>query len=275
MLRDAPGGPVTTVALESPPTLPRRDPRCVVVLPERDYEALRFIGAWYQVAQYQLEDAVFAGRSPTVTSRCVRRLLTAGFIIVERWNRIGLNLIRLTTRGRTALLDRGIEDERVFVPEKAVAVKDLAHHLWIVDVGLILRGLPVALDVGPCWLLRRRLAATRAAAIPDLLALRSDDDGATDAVIAVEIDLGGERLKNVFVPKLGVLRDLLASWAGQQTAAIIVLTVGPRRIAALTAALDAQPHPVPVAVFPLPSQPGRPGLAALRALFAKVVAPSG
>jgi hypothetical protein len=264
---------VTAIDLAPPTVAPPRDPRSIVVLPDRDYHALRFIGAWYQVAQYQLEDAIFPDRSPTIASRCVRRLVNARYVVVERWNRVGLNLIRLASRGRAALIERGIEDHSIFVPERAVAVKDLAHHLWIVDAGLMLRSVSVHLDVAPCWTLRRRLAAMRPPAIPDLLALRNNESGTTDGVIAVEVDLGGERLKNVFVPKLGVLRDLVRSWAGSQAAAIIVLTVGPRRIAALTAAITALPHTVPVAVFPLPLQQGRPGLAALRTMLTTVIAP--
>lgn len=261
---------LTEVAHVSPP----RDPRSTPGLPERDYEALRYIAAWYQVAQYQLEDAVFAQRSPTVASRCVRRLANAGYIAVERWNRIGLNLLRSTTRGRTALLVYGVDDSAIFVPEKAVAVKDLAHHLWIVDAGLMLRHLSLRMDVAPCWSLRRKLAALRPAAIPDLLAFRHALTGETEAALAVEVDLGGEGLKNVLVPKLTVLRDTLAGWAGEQPAVVIVLTVGPRRIAALNAALAALPHQVPVFVFPLPRVAGRPGLAELRAGLAHTLAAS-
>ncbi|HUP60719.1 MAG TPA: hypothetical protein VNA69_09910 [Thermoanaerobaculia bacterium] len=250
---------------------PPRDPRSDTALPERDYAALQFTAAWYQVAQYQLEDAVFPNRSPTVASRCVRRLRMAGYIAVERWNRVGLNLIRVTARGRAALVDRGVSDDAIFVPEKPVAVKDLVHHLWIVDAGLMLRRLPVRIDATPCWGLRRRLAALRPAAIPDLLALRLGAEEATEAAIAIEIDLGGERLKNVFVPKLAVLRETLAGWASGQPAAVVILTIGPRRIAALRAAIEAQVHHVPAFVFALPAQPGRPGLALLRATLSAVV----
>lgn len=263
---------MAAIDLASAVAMPPRDPRSAVMLPTRDYDALRFIGAWYQVAQYQLEDAIFPERSPTIASRCVRRLMNARYIAVERWNRVGLNLIRLTSRGRAALLDRGVEDDSIFVPERAVAVKDLAHHLWIVDAGLMLRALPVPIDAVPCWTLRRRLAATRPPAIPDLLALRRAPNGATEGVIAIEVDLGGERLKNVFLPKLALLRDMLAAWASGQPAAILVLTVGPRRIAAMRTAIEAQLHQVPVVVFALPAQPGRPGLAALRASIAPAIA---
>jgi hypothetical protein len=251
---------------------PLRDPRSATALPERDYDALRFIGAWYQVAQYQLEDALFADRSPTIVSRCVRRLAAAGYVAVERWNRVGVNLLRTTARGRSALLERGVDDGAVFVPEKAVALKDLAHQLWVVDTGLALRGLHARLDVTPCWGLRRKLAALKPATIPDLLALRYSACGETDAALAVEVDLGGERLKNVFVPKLALLRDTLHGWAGERPAAIIVLTVGPRRIAALNAALSETPHHVPIFVFPLPHAAGRAALAELRGMLAHICA---
>jgi hypothetical protein len=249
----------------------RRDPRTVLPLPDRDFDALAFIGRWYQIAQYQLEGAIFPNRSPTVASRAVRRLHAAGLIVVERWNRIGLNLLRLTAAGCSALLERGIDERSIFLPKKAVALKDLAHHLWIVDTGLMVTSVSPTMEVTPCWTLRRRLSALRPAAIPDVLALRASVDGEPEAALAIEVDLGGERLKNVLVPKLGVLRDTLTSWAAGQPAAIIVLTVGNRRLAALEAALLLQPHPVPIVVLPLPKQPNRPGLAALRQAMQSVL----
>ncbi|HVE70682.1 MAG TPA: hypothetical protein VNI54_04880 [Thermoanaerobaculia bacterium] len=254
------------VSIASPP----RDPRNAARLPARDYEALRYISAWYQVAQYQLEDALFPDRSPTIVSRCVRRLAAAGYVAVERWNRVGVNLLRTTAPGRSALLERGVDDSAIFVPEKAVALKDLAHQLWVVDTGLALQRVSAGLDIAPCWSLRRKLAALKPAAIPDLLALRHIASGETDAALAVEVDLGGERLKNVFVPKLALLRDTLHGWAGDRPAAIIVLTVGPRRIAALNAALSATPHYVPIFVFPLPHAVGRAALAELRAMLTHI-----
>jgi hypothetical protein len=243
---------------------PPRDPRSIGDLPARDYDALRYIASWYQVAQYQLEDAMFAGRSATIASRSVRRLAAAGYVAVERWNRVGVNLLRVTTRGRGALIERGSEERAIFVPEKAVALKDLAHHLWIVDTGRALQSVTAHLEVSPCWSLRRNLAALKPAAIPDLLALRSAPTGATEAAVAVEVDLGGEGLRNVLVPKLALLRETLAGWAGGHAAAIIVLTVGPRRIAALNAALERLAHRIPIVVLPLPRAFGKPALAGLR-----------
>lgn len=257
-----------TIAISGTPSGERRrDPRSVPPLPGRDYAALEYIGRWYQVAQYQLEDAIFPQRSPTVASRCVRRLFRVGFIAIERWNRIGSNLIRLTNRGRTVLVDRGVRVGSVFVPERPVSTKDLTHHLWIVDMGLVLARINATLEVSPCWALRRNLAAIQPAAIPDVLAIQLAASGAPAGVLAVEIDLGGERLKNVFVPKLRVLRQMLAAWSARQPAAIVVLTVGCRRVAALTAMLEKFSDDIPIVVRPLPTQTGRNGLAALQATF--------
>lgn len=264
---------MTTLAIASGQTVsPRSDPRSSSPLPERDYAALEYIGRWYQVAQYQLEDSVFPQRSATVASRSVRRMVAAGYIAVERWNRIGVNLIRLTSRGRNVLVDRRVAASALFVPEKPVALKDLAHHLWIVDVGLMLSRLDPALELTPCWALRRRLAALRPAAIPDVLAIRVADDGAPEGVLALEVDLGGERLKNVLVPKLRVLQETLAGWSNGQPAAIVVLTVGPRRSAALTAAVESLDQTIPIVVHSLPPQSGRPALTQLRKTLSEALA---
>jgi hypothetical protein len=105
-----------------------------------------------------------------------------------------------------------------------------------------------------------------------VLAIRVGDDGLPEGVLAVEVDLGGERLKNVLVPKLGVLQDTLVGWCSGQPAAIVVLTVGPRRIAALTAAVQSLPQTIPIVVYSLPPQSGRPGLTELRKTLGEALA---
>src|SRR3954447_1472356 len=98
-------------------------------LRDRDIEALTFIGRGYEVAQYQLHEAVFAARSPNVASRFVIRASKRGFIVAERLGGIGMNRLRLTRRGREFLVARGIAADELFAPAKAVALKDLAHTL--------------------------------------------------------------------------------------------------------------------------------------------------
>jgi hypothetical protein len=74
-------------------------------------------------------------------------------------------------------------------------------------------------------------------------------------------------LKSVFLPKIARLRLATAEGADEASAAILVLTRGSGRVAALRAALDAADS-VPVLVQELPHDPGRARLRALRNVFA-------
>jgi hypothetical protein len=66
-------------------------------LSARDLRALAWIGEGYEVAQYQLEAAVFGGLSPTVVSRFVRRAAAHRLVAVDRLYDIGMNRLRLTS----------------------------------------------------------------------------------------------------------------------------------------------------------------------------------
>jgi hypothetical protein len=182
-------------------------------LRDRDIEALAFIGRGYEVAQYQLREAVFASRSPNVVSRFVIRATERGLIAPERLGGIGINRLRLTRRGREFLVDRGIVKDELFAPAKAVALKDVAHTLAINDLRVAFLGLKnPPTFISPTWFLQRRLAS--APAIPDLLARWPAKAGTRGLLLACEIDLGCERLSTVFLPKLERLRQLLHDAAG-------------------------------------------------------------
>ena len=115
-----------------------RDPRSSPKLSARDVEALLFIGEGYEVAQYQLHEAVFRRRSEVVVSRFVRRFVARGFLFAERWNNIGVNRLRLTSLGRDELVSRGFaKASQLFAPRKSVALKDVAHTLWINDLRIL------------------------------------------------------------------------------------------------------------------------------------------
>jgi hypothetical protein len=234
-------------------------------LRDRDIEALAFIGRGYEVAQYQLHEAIFASRSPNVVSRCVIRASERGFIATERLGGIGMNRLRLTRRGREFLIDRGIAEDELFAPSKAVALKDVAHTLAINDLRVALLGLrnPPAL-ISPAWFLQRRLSA--ALAIPDLLA-RWPAGAGSGLLLACEIDLGCERLATVFLPKLERLRELLNDATEGDRAGIVVFTRGNRRVGLLEGhACDAS---IPVMCFVLPDACGsREGIRAFRSLLA-------
>ena len=241
----------------------RYDPRRQPQVTDRDVEALLFIGRGHEVAQYQVHIAIFNGLSEGIMSRWTQRMLKRGAIAVERWAKVGINRLRLTPKGRELLVARGVAVDDVFTPRTPTALKDVQHTLWINDLRVVLPTLAVAPDViAPAWLLQRRLGTV----VPDVLAIRTPRAKDKGFALAVEVDLGAERLKSVFLPKLARLRDQLAAWAGESPTAILVLTRGERRVAAMRAALA--PGTVPVLVEHLPPMTGRPGIQALQELLA-------
>lgn len=253
------------------------DPRTHPDLLPRDAAALAFIGRGYEVAQYQLRAAVFPGLSEVVASRRVRRWVTDGLVTVERFQGFGINRIRLTAAGKDAVVGAGVaREEELFVPAKAVALKDMAHTLWINDLRVLASaGVPFAADsIAPAWFLQRTLQPPPPA-IPDLLLVQPAGEGRCGRMLALEVDLGGERLKTTLLPKLRFLADTLVGWAGASCRpSVIVLTRGPKRLESLNASLDAAALPVPVVAALLPSATGGEGLQALRALFTPAVSSS-
>jgi hypothetical protein len=235
-------------------------------LRDRDIEALAFIGRGYEVAQYQLHEAVFASRSPNVVSRFVTRASERGFIAAERLGGIGMNRLRLTRRGCGFLIDRGIAEDELFAPAKAVALKDVAHTTAINDLVVALLGRPNPPSfVSAAWCLQRRLTASTA--IPDVLA--SWPPGRTRGMLlGCEIDLGAEPLASVFLPKLRRLARLLDEARDTKHAAIAVFTRGAKRIALLSDSTNDSG--VKLMAIPLPETCGsREGIRAFQALLAE------
>lgn len=241
-----------------PDAFSNRDPRRDSGLSPRDFVNLAFIGQMGVVAQYQLH-LTLGKVSEVVASRCAKRLARYRFISVLRWNKTGINLLKLTAAGRDALLAHGTREQDVFLG-KWPAPSSLSHTLWIVDTVLAIRDLPGAWDVVPCWSLRRRFAGTTSP-VPDLLAVSGDGR----RLLVIEIDLGGENLRRVFIPKLETLTSAVSDWSRGASAAILVLTVGERRCESLAA--RAKEAGLPVVAMTLPAAIGRPAPAALAALI--------
>jgi hypothetical protein len=262
---DAPASATGDNALPDPREAERRsryvaacDPRRLPRVTDRDLDALLFIGRGYEVAQYQVHEAIFTGLAEGVMSRWTQRMLKRGFVAVERWAKVGINRLRLTRAGRDTLVAHRMSVDDVFIPKTPTALKDVQHTLWINDLRVVMPRLKFAPDtVAPAWLLQRRFAGTRHA-VPDLLAIRSPRPGDMGFLLAVEIDLGGERLKAVFLPKLKTLFSVASEWSGGAPAAVVVLTRGERRAAAIRLGLEGESAPVLVSL--LPSVPGRAGL---------------
>lgn len=226
-------------------------------LSARDFGALAWIGEGYEVAQYQLEAAVFGALSPTVASRFVRRAAARGLIAVERLYGIGMNRLRLTRTGRDTLVSSGGSGERLFAPRRWVALKDLVHTVRINDLRVVLatQNRPPT-ELLPAWVLQRQFAGD---VVPDLLAVWGSSKGVR-LLLACEVDRGTENLGRVFLPKLRRLAHSLGESCGER-AAILVLTQGRRRMEQLAAAAATFGRLI---VEPLPERTGKAGLAELR-----------
>ncbi len=240
------------------------DPRNGALSP-RDLAALRFIGNAGELAQYQLHEQVFGDVSEVVVSRFVQRATKHELIATTRWRGIGINRLRLTTRGRSYLLQHGVTADELFVLRNSIAEGHIEHQLWIIDTLVILGQAARKPDLLlPAWALQRRFTP-RPAAIPDVLASFVSPPEQPALLLGVEIDRGSENLASIFLPKLEKLCDVLSSWAGGVACAIVVLTNNLRRRDALRT--RAEPLPLPVIVELLPQAPGRPGLAELATTF--------
>lgn len=248
--------------------VPHPDPRSVATLTGRDLTALKFIGESLEAAQYQLASAVFPHASEVVVSRRVRRLHGLGLIAIERWNKVGINRIRLTTQGADLLVTRRVaEKSELFLSRAPLSPRAVPHHLWITDCRLVLERLPHAPDrVLSAWALERQFVP-RLPAIPDVLALTAPRPDHPGLLLAVEVDLGGEPIRSVLLPKLRLLQKVLSELAGTSPAAACVLTVGARRAEALRKAVADLPVDVVVTVDLLPPAAGRPALSELTRLF--------
>ncbi len=247
------------------------DPREELALPARDLEGLAFIGRGWEVAQYQLRAAIFPGRSEVVTSRRVRTWAKRKLIHVVTWMGMG-NLLRLTASGRELVVAAGLAKEAdLFTPQRSVAMKDIRHLLYVNDIRtLALQGIPIRAEtIAPAWDLQRRFQPPLEA-IPDLL-LVTRTNGASGRVLAMEIDLGTERLTATFLPKLRILIDVLHRLAHGRRIGVIVLTRGPKRLEALRAGLAEIDAPVPILAKELPKTTGLEGLTCLAGLLTRPV----
>jgi hypothetical protein len=246
------------------------DPRRVKAPSSRDIKALTFIGEGFEVAQYQLHAVIFPNVSAVVVSHFVTRAARNGWIVVERWNGVGINRLRLAGGGRDVVLRSGCDERSLFVPKRAVAPKDVPHTLWINDVriGLLLNRRCAFDAVLPAWQLQRRLSPAPAA-IPDVLAVRNDSAATPALVIACEVDLGGERLAGTFLPKLKTLHSLVSEWKGGAQAQILVLTQGVRRGQAINN--FAQLNELAIVAVCLPPVAGPGGLVSVREILEKVL----
>ncbi len=272
--------PLALAAGDGRPRIPETlsvspDPGARFVLQLRD---LRLLGvpAWLrEVPGDQLHTAIFGGKEPAF-SRRLGKLRDAKLFHVDRVLGSGFNRVRLTNRGRDLLVEHGVMAEAdVWVPRAFLPLKDMTHGHLVAGTALLLDAkLPFRWDaIFPSWTTQRRVTPTPVV-IPDLLAIRATPARPPGRVWAIEIDLGGERLKGTLLPKLALLARDLTSWANGGEARIVVLTRGTKRLQALRTAVAAASLPVPVAADLLPRETGRAGIEALRRLISPPAKPT-
>ncbi len=259
-----------------PPTFfPSADPRATFVLQPRDLGLLGRVG-WSRELPGEVAHRETFQTAPSVFSRRLGILEEHRLLHRQRFLGIAHIQLRLSTRGRDVVLDHGVMDAGdIFVPRDFLPPKDMTHHYLVAETALLLKvGLPFQWDaVFPSWLLQRRLHP-QPPAIADLVAVRASATRQPGRIWAFEIDLGGERLKGTFLPKLGVLAGLLHEWVAGGDARIVVLTRGVRRAEALRTGVAAIGLPVTVVVGVLPQETGRAGFEALRRLLSPPAKPT-
>lgn len=217
---------------------------------------LSFVGLLKQVTQADIAAAILPERSEPTVSRIVRSL--DRFLEVERFNRTGENHARLRPCAKRPLLAAGVPEAEIFIAER-VALSQLRHHQWIVRTFVALTLLNPSLRIVPAWRIQRANAYTNGGrgCLPDLLSF----DPTSGRSTALEIDCGGESGIVVRQKARRVADEIDVS-------GIVLLTVGPRRIASLIRAFEADALPIPVVVLPLPKASGRQAIRELMTLLA-------
>lgn len=218
------------------------------ILP-RDIEAYALVGRFRMMTRQQLKSWLFADVSETIVTRFFDRATERGYLGVERLHGNGIQVCWLTKNGRDFLVDGGYAPAVDLFPASGpVPAKDFAHTMEIVNVALAMhRRTPAPDELLPSWAVQR-LFAGKLPVWPDLLCLWKPTNDDFGAALAIEVDLGGEPVKTVVVPKTLALIGFLDKWVRGAPAAIALLTVTPRRRDSLRDALTPAIGRFPLAV---------------------------
>lgn len=218
------------------------------ILP-RDIEAYVLAGRFRMLTRQQLKRWLFADVTEAMVTRFFDRSAERGYLGVERLYGNGMQVCWLTKKGRDFLVDGGHAAAADLFPASGpVPAKDFAHTIEIVNAALAMHGrTPAPDELLPAWTVQRLFAGTLTV-WPDLLCLwrpTNDDPG---SALAIEVDLGGEPVKTVLVPKTLELIGFLREWIGGAPAAILLLTEAARRRDSLRDALAPVVGDFPLAV---------------------------
>jgi hypothetical protein len=218
------------------------------ILP-RDIQAYALVGRFRMLTRQQLKGWLFAEVSETMVTRFFDRATERGYLGVERLQGNGMQVCWLTKKGRDVLVDGGhAAASDLFPASGPVPAKDFAHTVEIVNAALAMRRRTRAPDeLLPAWAVQR-LFAGKLTVWPDLLCLWKPRDDHPGSALAIEVDLGGEPVKTVLVPKTLELIGFLAGWTAGAPAAILLLTATARRRNSLREALAPAVGDFPLAV---------------------------
>jgi hypothetical protein len=211
------------------------------ILP-RDIAAFALVGRFRMLTRQQLKSWLFAEVSETIVTRFFDRATERGYLGVERLHGNGIQVCWLTKKGRDFLVDGGHAAASDLFPARApVPAKDFEHTVEIVNAALAMRLRTSAPDeLLPAWRVQR-LFDGKLAVWPDLLCLWKPTKDSPGFALAIEVDLGGEPVKTILVPKTLELIGFLGKWTAGAPAAILLLTTTARRRDSLREALA---HPV-------------------------------
>jgi len=215
----------------------------------RDIEAYVLMGRFRMLTRRQLKLALFADVTEAMVTRFFDRSAERGYIGVQRLGGNGIQVCWLTKKGRDFLVDGGhAAMSDLFPASGPVPAKDFGHTVAIVTAAVTMRGrTPAPDELLPAWSVQR-LFEGKLAVWPDLLCLWRPTEEKPGSALAIEVDLGGEPVKTVLVPKtlelIGFLRDRLCD----ATSAVLLLTPTARRRDSLREALPPAVGDFPLAV---------------------------
>jgi hypothetical protein len=218
------------------------------ILP-RDIKAYVLAGRFRMLTRQQLKRWLFADVTEAMVTRFFDRSTERGYLGVERLHGNGIQVCWLTKKGRDFLVDGGHATTADLFPASGpVAAKDFEHTVEIVNAALTMRRrAPTPDELLPAWAVQR-LFAGKLAVWPDLLCLWKPRTADLGSALAIEVDLGGEPVKTVLVPKTLELIGFLREWMGNAPAAILLLTATARRRDSLRDALASVVGDFPIAV---------------------------
>lgn len=216
---------------------------------QRDLDAYALVGRFRMLTRQQLKSWLFANVSETMVTRFFDRAIERGYLSVERLQGNGIQVCWLTKKGRDFLVDGAhAAASDLFPASGPVAAKDFDHTVEIVNAALAMRRrTPAPDELLPAWTVQR-LFAGKLTVWPDLLCLWKPGENGPGSALAIEVDLGGEPVKSVLVPKTLELIGFLSGWTAGAAAAILLLTVTTRRRDSLREALAPAVGDFPLAV---------------------------